>query len=105
MLRLILCTNSFNIQKFSVLPTLHLCVLRGSQKKTAIISLYTIYLSVFITEAESVYCAVRTGSLNQTGTVSSFRVTYIKICAEKVFVDIMKFVCSCEELVHKMRGL
>ena len=74
-------------------------------EKTAIISLYTIYLSVFITEAESVYCAVRTGSLNHTGTVSSFRVTYIKICAEKVFVDIMKFVCSCEELVHKMRGL
>jgi hypothetical protein len=33
--------------------------------------LYRINLPVFITEAESVYCAVRTGSLNQTDTVSS----------------------------------
>ena len=32
-------------------------------EQTAIISLYSINLSVFITEAESVYCAVRTGSL------------------------------------------
>jgi hypothetical protein len=31
-LRLYLCTISFNIQKFCVLRTLHLCVLRGSQK-------------------------------------------------------------------------
>jgi len=38
-------------------------------EQTAIISLYSINLSVFITEAESVYCAVRTGSLNQTATV------------------------------------
>ena len=38
-------------------------------EQTAIISLYSINLSVFITEAESVYCAVRTGSLNQTDTV------------------------------------
>ena len=35
-------------------------------EQTAIISLYRIKLSVFITEEESVYCAVRTGSLNQT---------------------------------------
>jgi len=41
---------------------MHLRVLRGSQ--TAIISLYSINLPVFITEAESVYYAVRTGSLN-----------------------------------------
>ena len=39
-------------------------------KKTAIISLYSIDLSVFKTEAESVYCAVRSGSLNETDTVS-----------------------------------
>ena len=44
--------RQFNIHKFSVLPTMHLCVLRGSQKKTAIISLYSFNLSVFITEAE-----------------------------------------------------
>ena len=35
-------------------------------EQTAIISLYRINLTVFITEEESVYCAVRTGSLNQT---------------------------------------
>jgi hypothetical protein len=37
-----------------------------SEKKRAIISLYRINLSGFITEAESVYCAVRTGTLNKT---------------------------------------
>jgi hypothetical protein len=42
-------------------------------EKTAIISLHNINGLVFITEAESVYCAVRTGSLNQTDTVSSLK--------------------------------
>jgi len=40
-------------------------------EQTAIISPYSIQLSVFINKAESVYCAVRTGSLNQKDTVSS----------------------------------
>ena len=39
-------------------------------EQTAIISLHNINLSVFKTEAESVYCAVRSGSLSQTDTVS-----------------------------------
>ena len=39
-------------------------------EQTAIISLYSITLSVVKTKAESVYRAVRTGSLNQTDTVS-----------------------------------
>ena len=39
-------------------------------EQTAIISLYRTELSVFKTEAENVYCAVRTGSLNQTDRVS-----------------------------------
>ena len=39
-------------------------------EQTAIISLYSINLSVFETEAESVYCAVLIGSLNQTDTAS-----------------------------------
>ena len=38
-----------------------------------VISLYSINLSVFITEAESVYCAVRAESLTQTATVSSLK--------------------------------
>ena len=33
-------------------------------EQTAIISLYSINLSVFKTEAEIIYCAVRTESLN-----------------------------------------
>jgi len=37
-------------------------------EQTALISLYSIKLSVFITEAESVYCAVRADSLNRTAT-------------------------------------
>jgi len=41
-LRLTLTTTSFNIQKFCVLPTMHLYILRGSHNKTAIISLYSI---------------------------------------------------------------
>jgi hypothetical protein len=36
-------------------------------KQTAIISLYSINLPFFITEAEIAYCEVRTGRLNQTG--------------------------------------
>jgi len=40
-------------------------------EQTAVISLHRINWLVFITEAESVYCAVRTGSLNQTDIVSS----------------------------------
>jgi hypothetical protein len=39
-------------------------------EQRAIISLYSINLSVFKTEAEIVYCAVRNGSSNQTDTVS-----------------------------------
>ena len=41
--------------------------------QTAIISLYGIKLSVFIIEAEIVYRTVRTGSSNQTDTVSSLK--------------------------------
>jgi len=40
-------------------------------EQTATISLYSINLWVFITAAESVYCAVWSGSLNQT--VSSLK--------------------------------
>jgi len=52
---------------------MRLCVLYGSHKKTAIISLYSIHSSVFIIETESVYCAVRTGPSTQTGQSSSLK--------------------------------
>jgi len=38
-------------------------------EQTVIVSLYSINWLVFITEMESVYCAVRTGSLYITGYV------------------------------------
>jgi len=43
-------------------------------EQRAIISLYSTNLPVVITEAASVYCVVRSGSLNQTATVSSLKV-------------------------------
>jgi len=42
-------------------------------EQTAIIPLYNINLSVFIIEAEIAYCAVRTGSLKESDTVSSLK--------------------------------
>jgi hypothetical protein len=42
-------------------------------EQTAIISPYRINLKVFITEADGVYCAVQTGSLNQTDTILSLK--------------------------------
>jgi hypothetical protein len=58
-------TTRFNIQQFYVLPTVCIYVLYGSQKKTAIISLYIINCLVVITETECVYCAVRAESVNR----------------------------------------
>jgi len=55
---------------------MHLCVLLGSQNKQRLFlftALTYINLSGFITEAKSVYCAVRTGSLNQTATIASLK--------------------------------
>jgi hypothetical protein len=43
-------------------------------EQTATISLCSNNLAVFITEVESVYSAVRAGSLNQTDTILSLKV-------------------------------
>jgi len=48
---------------------MHLMCFAWISEQTAIISPYNINLPVFITETESVYCAVRTGALNQTATL------------------------------------
>ena len=63
------------LQHSEILCSAHNAFMRFARisDQTAIISLYSINLSVFITEAENVYCAVRTGSLNQTATVSSLK--------------------------------
>jgi hypothetical protein len=58
--------HQLNYQKFCVLPYNAFVCFAWISEQTAVISLYSNNLSVFITEAESVYCAVRTGSLNQT---------------------------------------
>jgi len=44
---------------------MHLCFVSISEQRV-IIFLYSINLSVFITEAESIYCTALTGSSNQT---------------------------------------
>jgi hypothetical protein len=56
-------------------------------EQTAIIALYSINLSFFITKAESVYCAVRTGSLNQTATVSPLKGLIKQVCGALVQSD------------------
>jgi hypothetical protein len=54
-LRLTLCTTSFHIKKFCVLPTMRLCVLCGSENKQRLFLYTAITYRFFITEAESVY--------------------------------------------------
>jgi len=66
-------TSSFKIQKFCVQPTVHLCVLRGSQNKLRLFLSTTLTYRFFIMEAQRVYYAVRTGSLKETDTVSSLK--------------------------------
>jgi len=52
--------HQFNIQQFYVLPTqLYFMCFVWISEQTAIISLYSIDWPVFITETDSVYCAVR----------------------------------------------
>ena len=62
--------QQFNIQQLYGLPTLYLCVLYLSENKLTS-SMYNINSLVFITEMKSVYCAVRTGSLNKAVCASS----------------------------------
>jgi hypothetical protein len=59
-------STSINIKKKILRSAPHsvfMCFVQISQER-AIISLYIINRLVFITEKESIYCAVRTGSLN-----------------------------------------
>jgi len=59
-----ICTTSLTFNNSTFSPhSVFMCFVWISEQ-TAIISLYNINWSVFITERESVYCAVRTGYLN-----------------------------------------
>jgi hypothetical protein len=53
-------TKSFNIRKFDFLPTQYICVLCGSQNKQRLFPYTALTERFFITEAECVYCAIRT---------------------------------------------
>jgi hypothetical protein len=64
-------------------------------EQTAIISLYNINLTVFKTEAESVYCAVRTGSLTRTDTDSYLQGQTVRD------VMIVHIECSQSNIVYK----
>ena len=65
--------QQFHIQQLYALPTLYLCVLYLSQKKTANCATYSINVLVSITQMKSVYSAVRTGSLNKAVCASSLK--------------------------------
>jgi len=60
-----LCKTRFNIQQFYILPAGSICLDYISEKKIAVITVYSINCLIYITEAECVYCAVRTVSLNR----------------------------------------
>ena len=61
-----ICTTSLTFNNSTFCPhSVFMCFVSISEQ-TAIISLYNINWLVFITETESVYCAVRTGSLTVT---------------------------------------
>jgi hypothetical protein len=64
-------TSSFNIKKILCSAHKAFTCFVWIWEQTAIISLYSINFSVFVTQAESVYCAVRTGSLNKAVCASS----------------------------------
>jgi len=65
--------HQFNLEKFCVLPHSAFVCFAWISEQTVIISFYTLNLAAFVTEAESVYCAVRTGYLNQTAKISSLK--------------------------------
>jgi hypothetical protein len=68
----ILYTTRFNIQKFYFLTTQYVPVFR-MDLRTVAVYVHSINTLVFITDAESVFCAVRTGSLTKRDYVSSLK--------------------------------
>jgi hypothetical protein len=52
------------------------CVFVRISEQTVILALFKFNWLVFVTESETVYCAVRTGSLNKADYISSLKVKY-----------------------------
>jgi len=65
-------SNQHNRQS-SNLYTLYLCVLYSCGEQTVTCATYILHRLVFITDKKSVYCAVRTGSLNKAACASSLK--------------------------------
>jgi len=65
--------QQFNIQQLYTLPTQCICVFCTYWGQTATCATYILNWLVFITEMKSVYCAVRTGSLNVAVWASSVK--------------------------------
>jgi len=65
------CTTSLNFKKSYIPPAEYLYVSYVSKKETMKFFLFRIRWLVFITEETSVYCAVRTWSLNKMDQISS----------------------------------
>jgi len=61
-------TTNFDIKKFYMVLTLCLCVFYGPQNKLRFLSRTVLTDWFFVTEVESVYCAVRVESLYKTDT-------------------------------------
>jgi len=71
-----ICTASLTCNNSTLCPhSVFMCFVWISEQ-TTIISLYNINLLVFITETESVYCAVQTGSPNAC-QINRDRVTFV----------------------------
>jgi hypothetical protein len=76
--RLTLRSIRFNIQKLYIVITWNLCFLYGSRNKQQILPYTTLKgWFFFITEVESVYCAVRTESLYNTDTFRLYKVNVL----------------------------
>jgi hypothetical protein len=67
-----ICTTRYNIQQFYFLPTQCIYVFCVDLRTNSDFPLHKIYL-FFLTEMKSVYCAVRTVSLNETDYASSLK--------------------------------
>ena len=71
-----ICTASLTFNNSTFCPhSVFMCFVWVSEQ-TAIISLYSINWLVCITETECAYCAVRAGSLNDSGYISLYSVIW-----------------------------
>ena len=83
--------QQFNIQQLYALPTLYLCFV-FIWEQTATCATYSINWLVYITEINSVYCAVRTGSLNKA-VCASYLKTHKRAVYNCFIIVYTPFMC------------